>query len=375
MNDEILRIENLKKHFVIGHEGIIDRRPITVKAVDGVSFTMRRGETFGLVGESGSGKSTVAYITVGMYSPSSGTVHFRGNDLFADGQDRSEKYKKEIQIVFQDPGSSLNPRRTIHDILALPLRIHRPNTDTTQEVLRLLEMVELPAEYMHKYPRMLSGGEMQIVAIARALATDPSLVILDEPTSALDVSVQGKVINLLIRLQRDLNLSYLFITHDLSLMRNVASRVAIMYLGRICEVAETSEFFENPQHPYTQMLLSSIPVISEEEMALKPRKMAPRGEIPSPVNMPQGCSFHTRCPYVMEICKQVDPVMVETEAGHIARCFLLDQPPEVVSQYEGEEPFRSSEEPPAPEPEVALGTQPAPEMQEPELPDSGYDRF
>ncbi|HSM58554.1 MAG TPA: ABC transporter ATP-binding protein [Candidatus Sulfomarinibacteraceae bacterium] len=349
MGDEILRVENLKKHFVIGHKGTVEREPITVKAVDGVSFSVKQGETFGLVGESGSGKSTVAYITVGMYTPTSGNIFFRGEDLYGDNQERSQQQKKEIQIVFQDPGSSLNPRRTIRDILALPLRIHQPHKDTTQEILRLLEMVELPAEYMHKYPRMLSGGEMQIVAIARALATDPSLIILDEPTSALDVSVQGKVINLLLRLQRELNLSYLFITHDLSLMRNVASRVAIMYLGRICEVAEASEFFESPQHPYTQMLLSSIPVLSPEEEALKPVKIAPRGEIPSPVNVPSGCSFHTRCPHVMEICRAVDPVMTDTSPRHVARCFLLDQPADVVAQYQGEEPFQPVNElPPDP---------------------------
>lgn len=330
MTGDILTIEDLKKHFVIGHRGMVNRKPITVKAVDGVSFSVHPGETYGLVGESGSGKSTVAYITVGMYLPTDGTIYFRDQDLYADGKERSLAYKKEIQIVFQDPGSSLNPRRTIKDILELPLSIHQADKNRLHEVVRLLDMVDLPPEYMHKYPQMLSGGEKQIVAIARALASNPSLVILDEPTSALDVSVQGKIINLLIKLQRDFNLSYLFITHDLSLMRNVASRVAIMYLGKICEVAETSEFFSHPQHPYTQMLLSSIPVISEEEEAAKPEKIESTGEIPSPVNIPKGCSFHTRCPYVMDICTQVDPVMVETSPSHMARCHLFEQPTEVI---------------------------------------------
>jgi len=332
MTDDILTVTDLKKHFVIGHEGNIRRQPITVKAVDGVSFRLRRGETLGLVGESGSGKSTIAYMTVGMYQPTSGQMLFRDQDLFANGRDRPLPLRKEIQIVFQDPGSSLNPRRTIRQILELPLGIHRPGKDRLQEVIHLLDMVELPPEYMHKYPQMLSGGEKQIVAIARALATNPSLIILDEPTSALDVSVQGKIINLLIRLQREFNLTYLFITHDLSLMRNVASRVAIMYLGKICEVAEASEFFAIPKHPYTQMLLSSIPVVSEEEEKLKPAKITPRGEIPSPVNVPSGCSFHTRCPYVMDICKQVDPVMVETGVDHVARCHLFVQPEGVLNQ-------------------------------------------
>jgi oligopeptide/dipeptide ABC transporter ATP-binding protein len=331
-DDVILRIENLKKHFVIGHTGIIKREPITVKAVDGVSFDIRRGETFGLVGESGSGKSTIAYIVMGMYLPTSGRILYNNRDLFAEGSKRPLDLKKEIQIVFQDPGSSLNPRRTVKQILELPLSIHRPGTNQLYEVMRLLDMVDLPPEYMHKYPRQLSGGERQIVAVARALATDPSVIVLDEPTSALDVSVQGKVINLLIRLQKELNLTYLFITHDLSVMRNLATRVAIMYLGRVAEVAETTRFFQNPQHPYTQMLLSSIPVVSEEEEALKPEQVISKGEIPSPVNIPTGCSFHTRCPYVMDVCKQIDPVMVGVgNNDHIARCHLFEQPTAIRS--------------------------------------------
>jgi peptide/nickel transport system ATP-binding protein len=323
MSDDILVVRDLKKHFVVGHLGLVNREPITVKAVDGVSFGVREGETLGLVGESGSGKSTIAYMTVGMYQPSSGAMSFKGRDLFVNGPKRPLALRKEIQIVFQDPGSSLNPRRTIQQILELPLRLHQPGKDPLEEVVRLLDMVELPPEYMQKYPQMLSGGEKQIVASARALATNPSLVILDEPTSALDVSVQGKIINLLIRLQREFNLTYLFITHDLSLMRNVASRVAIMYLGKICEIAETSEFFSRPQHPYTQMLLSSIPVVSEEEERARPAKVISTGEIPSPVNVPPGCSFHLRCPYVMEVCKQVDPGMISIGEGHTVRCHLF----------------------------------------------------
>jgi peptide/nickel transport system ATP-binding protein len=332
MTEDILTVRDLKKHFVIGHHGIINREPITVKAVDGISFNVREGETFGLVGESGSGKSTVAYITVGMYLPTTGTIFFKEQDLFANARKRSLALKKEIQIVYQDPGSSLNPRRTVQQILEVPLRIHQPGKYRIREVIRLLEMVELPPDFMYKYSGMLSGGEKQIVAIARALASNPSFVILDEPTSALDVSVQGKIINLLIRLQEEFNLSFLFITHDLSLMRNVASRVAIMYLGKIAEVTETAEFFQNPQHPYTQMLLSSIPVTSEEEEALKPEKIVSTGEIPSPVNVPPGCSFHTRCIHAMDICRQVDPVMVETGPGHVVRCHLFEQPTEVVNR-------------------------------------------
>ncbi|MFA5809927.1 MAG: ABC transporter ATP-binding protein [Thermoleophilia bacterium] len=323
---EILTVTDLKKYFVVGRSGWPKRESITVKAVDGISFTMREGETLGLVGESGSGKSTVAYITVGMYSPTSGSLKFRGQELFqADGK-RPIRLKKDIQIVYQDPGSSLNPRRNIKDILEMPLRLHQPGKNRLEQIVYLLDLVDMPPEYMYKYPYMLSGGEKQIVAVARALATDPSLVILDEPTSALDVSVQAKTINLLLRLQQEFQLTYLFITHDLSLMRNVASRVAIMYLGKICEIAETADFFQKPLHPYTQMLLSSIPVISEEEEAFKPKKVISTGEIPSPVNLPSGCSFTTRCPFVMTVCREIDPAMVEAGPGHKVRCHLFTQP-------------------------------------------------
>ncbi len=255
-----------------------------------------------------------------------GTVEFEGESLFRDDGKRPNHIKKEIQIVFQDPGSSLNPRQNIKQILELPIKIHRPDVkNSLQEIARLLELVELPLEYLHKYPRSLSGGERQIISVARALATNPSFIILDEPTSALDVSVQGKVINLLTRLRKEFNLSYLFITHDLSLMRNVASRVAIMYLGKICEVAPARQFFESPRHPYTQMLLSSIPVISEAEEKLKPVKVISTGEIPSPVDIPPGCSFYSRCPVRMDICTKVDPEMTELEPGHQARCHLFSQ--------------------------------------------------
>lgn len=324
--EEILNVAELKKYFVVGRSGLRQRQAVTVKAVDGISFQMYEGETFGLVGESGSGKSTVAYTTVGMYRPTSGRICFRGEDLDRGKAPRPLSLRKAIQIVFQDPGSSLNPRRSIKDILDLPLSIHQREKNRLEEIVYLLGIVGLPPEYMYKYPHMLSGGEKQIVAIARALATNPSLMILDEPTSALDVSVQAKTITLLLRLQREFNLSYLFITHDLSLMRNVASRVAIMYLGRICEVAGAADFFQNPLHPYTQMLLSSIPVVSAEEESLKPKKVISTGEIPSPVNIPSGCSFRTRCPFVMDICSQVDPVMVPAAPGHSVRCHLFTQP-------------------------------------------------
>ncbi len=314
--EEILRVKDLKKYFLT--------RQGTVKAVDRVSFSLKKRETLGLVGESGSGKSTVAYTIMGIYPPTAGSIVFQGQDISREVERRPKPLKKEIQIVFQDPGSSLNPRRSIQQILELPLKVHRisTNQDRTEQVEKLLEMVELPVSYMDKNPLAIGGGERQMVAIARALATNPSFVVLDEPTSALDVSVQAKIIRLLMHLQQELNLTYLFITHDLSLMRNMASRVAIMYLGKICEVAPTVEFFQNPFHPYTRMLLSSIPVVSEREEQLKPKKIISRGEIPSPVNVPPGCSFHLRCPEGKEMCSQVDPEMVEIERGHLVRCHL-----------------------------------------------------
>ena len=297
----------------------------TVRAVDGVSFEVEDGETLGLVGESGSGKTTTAQCVLGIYVPTKGKILFKGQDISVESRHRPKPIKKDIRIVYQDPGSSLNPKRTIKRILDVPLRVHTTANRKARLTMieELMRMVELPPEQqIHKRPKALSGGQKQMVAIARALATQPSLVVLDEPTSSLDVSVQGKIINLLISLQQELDLTYLFITHDLSLMRNVASRVAIMYLGKLCEIAPTVEFFQNPTHPYTKMLLSSIPVVSAEEKALKPTKITSRGEIPSPVNVPPGCSFHSRCPKMMDICTQIDPTMVEIKEGHVTRCHL-----------------------------------------------------
>jgi peptide/nickel transport system ATP-binding protein len=316
MEDEILKVQRLKKYFYT-------KRGI-VKAADGVNFTVNKTETLGLVGESGSGKSTIAYTVMGIYSPTEGSIWFKGEDISRETEKRPKRFKKEIQIVFQDPGSSLNPRRSIKQILELPLKVHHltGNGDLNMRIRKLLEVVGLPGDYMYKYPQAIGGGERQIIAIARALATNPSFVVLEEPTSALDVSVQAKIINLLMQLQKELHLTYMFITHDLSLMRNMATRVAIMYLGKICEVAPTVAFFSKPLHPYTRMLLSSIPVVSREEESLKPQKIISKGEIPSPVNVPPGCSFHLRCPEKMDICGEVDPEMIEYEPSHWVRCHL-----------------------------------------------------
>lgn len=324
MSEPIMQIKNLKTYFSLGKKNGEER---FVKAVDNVTMDIQEGEILGLVGESGSGKSTIAYSIIGMYKPYDGQILFRGKDLYAEPK-RSLELKKDIQIVFQDPGSSLNPRHTVRELLELPLKVHGIGENAAQRMSRikeLLDIVELPSNYMYKNPDAMSGGERQMIAIARALATDPRMIILDEPTSALDVSIQAKIINMLIRLQKEKNMTYLFITHDLSLMRNIASRVAILYLGKVAEVSSAETFFTDPQHPYTQMLLSAIPVISEEDEAIKVKKVDVIGEIPSPVDVPPGCNFHMRCHDCMDICKHIDPEMSEPKPGHIVRCHLFDR--------------------------------------------------
>jgi peptide/nickel transport system ATP-binding protein len=327
MASPLLQVRGLKKYFPLPRRGLSRERSF-LKAVDGVSFDLDADEVLGLVGESGSGKSTVAYTVVGMYAATGGSILLEGREIAGLTGRRPLAMKRDIQIVFQDPGSSLNPRRSIRHIVDRPLKVHRPDTRdgrgaTPEELLRL---VELPAQYLDKYPTGIGGGERQLVSIARALAARPRLLILDEPTSALDVSVQAKIITTLVRLRREFHLSYLFISHDLSLMRNVADRVAIMYLGRMCEMATTQEFFANPLHPYTRMLISAIPTVSDAEEALKPARSAPQGEIPSPVNIPPGCSFHTRCPAAFGRCRVEDPAFVEAGPGHLVRCHLAAFP-------------------------------------------------
>ena len=322
MKGPILEIQNLKTYFPLGKK---NGKLRFVKAVDDVSLNIAEGEILGLVGESGSGKSTIAYTAIGMYNPTAGDILYEGKSLYEKSKFRPLSIKKEMQIVFQDPGSALNPKQSIKEILELPLKVHKICPDAKaleKRIIELLDIVELPTHYMYKSPASIGGGERQMIAIARALATDPKFIILDEPTSALDVSIQAKIINMLLKLQKEKKLTYLFITHDLSLMRNIATRVAILYLGKIAEVAPTDRFFQSPLHPYTQMLLSSIPVVSEQEEKLKPAKMDSIGEIPSPVDIPPGCSFHMRCQYCKEQCRNMDPKMVEFEPDHFVRCHL-----------------------------------------------------
>jgi peptide/nickel transport system ATP-binding protein len=314
MNSPIMTGEGLKKYFP-AKGGVI-------KAVDEVDFEIQKGEVLGVVGESGSGKTTLGNMIMGVYPPTSGQIIFNGKPLPSRAKDRPVQMKREIQMVFQNPASSLNPKRSVKQALEVPLKVNSGGQSVRERVYELLELVELPVEYADRYPEELGGGEKQLVAIARALATNPSLVVLDEPTSALDVSIQAKIINVLMRLKDKLGLTYMFITHNLSLMRNVSDRVMIMYLGKVREVAATEEFFRNPLHPYTRMLLSSIPVVTDAEEAAKPEKIQSIGEIAGALDLPPGCSFNPRCSHVMDVCKTVDPPLLEVSPEHWCDCHL-----------------------------------------------------
>jgi peptide/nickel transport system ATP-binding protein len=294
-----------------------------VKAVRDVSFKIAPGEVFGLAGESGSGKSTIARMILGLTAPSAGAI------IIGGGEKEAERRRgKSVQMVFQNPGSSLNPRRSIGQSIAVPLEAAGARrAAVAARVEDLLKMVQLPADFAERYPHELSGGQKQRVAIARALAAEPRLILLDEPTSALDVSVQAKIIELLQELGRTLGLTFLFISHDLSLMRNFASRVAILYLGQICEIGETDILFSAPAHPYTRSLLASVPVITAEEEAMRPNVPIIEGEVPNPANLPSGCAFHTRCPEVFAPCDKIDPDFSTIAMDHRARCHLLRSAP------------------------------------------------
>jgi len=324
LSDDILKVHDLKKYFY-SREGWLRKR--VVKAVDGVSFSVREGETFGLIGESGSGKTTVGKMLVGIYSPTEGRIWFKGKEVSDSRVTRTKWFKREVQIVFQNPISALNPRRSVRQILQVPLQVHHivERNHYEAKIAELLEVVKLPPEYMAKYPHALSGGEKQRVSLARALALNPSFVVLDEPTSALDVSVQAKIIALLLELKKDWGLTYLFISHDLSLVRNVAERTAVMYAGRLCEIARTEELFSAPLHPYTQMLLAAIPVVSEEEEKIKPHKIEIGGEILSYEAPLTGCSFYPRCKNARSICSEKIPEMVEISVGHLVSCHMYKE--------------------------------------------------
>jgi oligopeptide transport system ATP-binding protein len=318
----LLEVTDLFKHYAV-RGGILRRRVGTVHAVDGVSFTVGVGETLGMVGESGCGKSTVARSILRLVEPTSGSIRLNGQDITKLGKAELRPIRRSMQIIFQDPFASLNPRMTAGDIVGEPLSVHGLATGRARQerVAELFDQVGLRSDQMQNYPHQFSGGQRQRICIARALSLGPDLIVCDEPVSALDVSIQAQVINLLIDLQRKHNFSYLFIAHDLAVVAHISHRVAVMYLGRIVEIAEKTDLFANPRHPYTQALLSSVPVADPKKKSLKPMI---DGDVPSPINPPSGCAFHTRCRYVMERCRKETPVLENTGAQHQVACWLND---------------------------------------------------
>jgi oligopeptide/dipeptide ABC transporter ATP-binding protein len=318
--ERLLDIEHLRVLFPVKSGIIIDRTTAHVHAVDDVSFHLDPGETLGVVGESGCGKTTLIRVLVRLLDATSGTIRFRGEDITRKSRRQMEPIRKEMQMVFQDPQASLNPRKRVAQILAAPLGlrgVERGQIDT--ETRALLERVGLSSEVLNRFPHEFSGGQRQRIGIARALAVNPHLVLLDEPVSALDVSIQAQVINLLDDLQQELSLSYVFVAHDLSVVRHVSDRIMVMYLGKVMEISPAEELYRKPIHPYTSALLSAIPIPDPKENRSRERQVV-GGEPPNPINPPAGCRFHTRCPRVTEICRTSEPPLTEYAGGHLAAC-------------------------------------------------------
>ncbi|MBL7031752.1 MAG: ABC transporter ATP-binding protein [Nitrospira sp.] len=322
MHNRLLEIKNLKKYFPVT-KGIFSKVVGNVKAVDNISFDINEGETLGLVGESGCGKTTASRVILRLTEPTGGEVSFNGDDVFSMKGERLRQFRKDVQIIFQDPYSSLNPRLTVGNIIAEGIGAHKIAAGTKKKELvgELLEKVGLSAGYYNRYPHEFSGGQRQRIAIARALSLNPRLIICDEPVSALDVSIQAQILNLLAKLKKELNLSYLFITHDLSVVEHVSDRIATMYLGEIVEIADTGEFYSNPLHPYTVALLSANP---SPDPSKRRKPIILKGDVPSSIEPPSGCRFHTRCPVAEGICAVEWPEPKEVSKGHIVRCHLVD---------------------------------------------------
>lgn len=321
--ETLLKVENLQKYFPIRKGIVIQRHVGDVKAVDGVSFDIRRGETLGMVGESGCGKSTIGRTILRLLEPTQGKVTFEGKVLNNLSGEQMRKMRSEMQMIFQDPYASLNPRMRVGDIIGEPILIHGISNRVEREkrVRKLLNVVGLSPYHGARYPHEFSGGQRQRIGIARALSVNPKLIVCDEPVSALDVSIQAQVINLLEDLQNEFSLTYLFIAHDLSVVKHISDRVVVMYLGKMVELSESKELYKNPLHPYTIALLSAIPV---PDPTVKKDRIILKGDVPSPINPPSGCHFHTRCPKVQDICKQQDPEFKDIGNGHYVACHFVN---------------------------------------------------
>ena len=325
---KLLEIKDLKKYFTVKKSGF--KKNQMVKAVDGVSMDIFKGETLGLVGESGCGKTTLGRTIIRLYEPTSGSIIYDGKPIYDSEQKIAEKmlpYRRKMQIIFQDPSASLDPRMTVGEIVGEALDIHKLYTGKGEREARinqLLEEVGLNTEHSNRFPHEFSGGQQQRIGIARALAVEPEFIVCDEPISALDVSIQSQVVNMLEDLQDELGLTYLFIAHDISVVRHISNRIGVMYLGNLVELAESYELYRNPIHPYTKTLMSAVPIPDPVVTRARERVIL-EGDIPSPINPPSGCKFHTRCPYATERCKQEVPVFKDHGGGHYAACHLLDR--------------------------------------------------
>ena len=318
----LLHATNLKKHFPIAG-GFLKRQTKTLKAIDGVDLSIEEGQTYAVVGESASGKTTLGKTVMRIYEPTEGEIWFDGREISKAKGNELKILRRQMQMVFQEISSSLNPKRKVKDLIRDPLDIHKIDDASSRDrtVGELLNKIQLPEEYGEKFPPALSGGERQRVVIARAIALNPRFLVLNEPTSSLDVSVQAKILLLLKDLQKELNLTYLLISHDLAVVRSISDQIGVMYVGKLMEIAPTNSLFENPLHPYTRALLSSIPLVTDEESRLIPKKIILKGEVPSSIDIPKGCRFHSRCPEKHKKCEVEEPELVEIKKNHYVRCF------------------------------------------------------